>query len=264
MLSSISPSATAPLSGAKPHSPSDSGLVRPSASAASGAGKSKAPAPGEASSRASDSRSSLAGSSSEAPKGTSADPSKQELSRAEQIELRKLKQRDLEVRAHEQAHIAAGGSYVQGGARFSYTLGPDGNRYAVGGEVSIDTSSVPQDPEATLRKAEAVRKAALAPAQPSARDRAVAAEAARMAAEAKQEVLEDSLETPQNSPGDVYHPQAASISSQESESVVNMVQQAEKMQQSRTMHPSATASYQAHTLAATLYSSNPSRIDLLI
>ena len=264
MLSSISPSATAPLSRAKPPPPSDSGLVRSSASAASGAGKSKAPAPGEASSRASDSLSSLAGSSSEAPKGTSTDPAKQELSRAEQIELRKLKQRDQEVRAHEQAHIAAGGSYVQGGARFSYTLGPDGNRYAVGGEVSIDTSSVPQDPEATLRKAEAVRKAALAPAQPSARDRAVAAEAARMAAEAKQEVLEASLEAPQESPGDVYQPQAASISSQDSESVVNMMQQVEKMQQSRTMHPSAAARYQTHTLAAVLYSSNPSRIDLLI
>ena len=32
----------------------------------------------------------------------------------------KLKQRDAEVRQHEQAHKAAGGAYVHGGARFEY------------------------------------------------------------------------------------------------------------------------------------------------
>lgn len=37
--------------------------------------------------------------------------------------LSQLAQRDRQVRTHEAAHIAAGGMYVQGGARFFYTTG---------------------------------------------------------------------------------------------------------------------------------------------
>jgi len=84
-----------------------------------------------------------------------------------------LRRRDGEVRAHESAHMAAGGSLVRGGASFTYEVGPDGRTYAVGGEVSIDTSSVPGDPAATMRKMQQVRAAALAPASPSGQDRAV-------------------------------------------------------------------------------------------
>ncbi|MDJ0739472.1 MAG: putative metalloprotease CJM1_0395 family protein [Gammaproteobacteria bacterium] len=107
---------------------------------------------------------------------------------AEYRALQDLKQRDREVRQHEQAHIAAGGAHVSGGAHYSYEIGPDGRRYAVGGEVSIDTSAVPNDPEATIRKMQAVRSAATAPAEPSAQDRAVAADAARAEARARAEL----------------------------------------------------------------------------
>lgn len=110
-----------------------------------------------------------------------------ELSRQELAELQKLQQRDREVRAHEQAHKAAGGRYVRGGARYQYRTGPDGRHYAVGGEVSIDTSEA-SSPEATIRKAQAIKRAALAPAQPSPQDRQVAAQAAQMEQKARAEL----------------------------------------------------------------------------
>lgn len=107
----------------------------------------------------------------------------------EQQEVRKLKGRDQEVRAHEQAHMAAGGQYIRGGATYSYQTGPDGNRYAVGGEVSIDTSPVSGDPAATIRKMETVKRAALAPANPSGQDRRVAASAESAASKARWEEM---------------------------------------------------------------------------
>ncbi len=103
-------------------------------------------------------------------------------------DIQQLEARDREVRAHEAAHIAAGGSTIRSGASFTFERGPDGVLYATGGEVSIDTSAA-DTPEATLRKAEMIRRAALAPATPSGQDRAVAAGAAQMAAEARQEIM---------------------------------------------------------------------------
>ena len=106
-------------------------------------------------------------------------------------QVQKLRERDQEVRTHEQAHIAAGGQYVSGGASFSYQTGPDGRQYAVGGSVQIDTSPVLGDPEATEEKARTVRRAALAPASPSATDQHVAAKAAAMESKARSEQTED-------------------------------------------------------------------------
>jgi hypothetical protein len=111
-----------------------------------------------------------------------------ELNTEEKRELEKLKARDREVRAHEAAHKAAAGNLARGGAQFELESGPDGRRYAVGGEVSIDTGKVSGDPQATIEKARTVRRAANAPAQPSSQDRAVAAQASRMEAEARQEL----------------------------------------------------------------------------
>lgn len=113
--------------------------------------------------------------------------------------LQELKQRDREVRQHEQAHIAAGGRYVRGAASYSYQKGPDGRNYAVGGEVQIDTAAVPNDPQATLLKMQTVQRAAMAPAEPSAQDRAVAAQAAQTAAQARadmQKQITDRQENP--------------------------------------------------------------------
>ena len=118
----------------------------------------------------------------------------EELTEAEQREVEELKQRDREVRQHEQAHVAAGGQYVRGGASFEYATGPDNKRYAVGGEVSIDTSPVPDNPEATIRKAQVVYRAALAPAEPSAADRSVATAAKQMEGEARRDLAEERRE----------------------------------------------------------------------
>ena len=108
----------------------------------------------------------------------------------EKLLIEKLEKVDAEVRAHEMAHIAAGGEYITSGATFSYQQGPDGKKYAVGGEVSIDTASEPGDPEATLQKMRRVRAAALAPAQPSSQDLKVASNAASQAAKAMAEITQ--------------------------------------------------------------------------
>lgn len=113
-----------------------------------------------------------------------------ELSEADLKVIRELKQRDAEVRAHEAAHLAAAGGIATGGASFSYQQGPDGVRYAIGGEVNIDTSSIPGDPAASLRKADTIRRAALAPAEPSGPDMQVAASATAMAARAQIELMQ--------------------------------------------------------------------------
>jgi len=109
-----------------------------------------------------------------------------ELSEEEKRQVAELKKRDQEVRAHERAHIAAGGGLVQGGASCQFQRGPDGRMYAVGGEVRIDTSSE-RDPNQTIRKMQQVRRAALAPANPSGTDRSVAARASQIEAQARQQ-----------------------------------------------------------------------------
>jgi len=116
------------------------------------------------------------------------------LSDAELKQINKLEKRDLEVKAHERAHIAAGGQFVTSGATFSYQTGPDGKRYATGGEVSI-SSGKESSPEATIAKMQVIRKAALAPANPSGQDRAVAAEALKAESEARQELNSQKIDS---------------------------------------------------------------------
>ena len=119
---------------------------------------------------------------------------REDYSEAENREIRELRRADQEVRAHEQAHRSVGGQYIRGGVQYEYKRGPDGKLYAVGGEVSIDVSEVPNDPEATARKMEKVRRAALAPSDPSPQDRLVAAKAASIAAQARAEAAQQRSE----------------------------------------------------------------------
>jgi len=102
--------------------------------------------------------------------------------------ISQLESRDREVRIHEQAHAAVGGQYVTSGPSYTYQTGPDGKRYAVGGNVGIDVSPIPNDPQATLNKARQVIQAAMAPAQPSSQDYAVAQSAQAMMQQAQQEL----------------------------------------------------------------------------
>ncbi len=119
----------------------------------------------------------------------------------EKQQVNQLKKRDAEVKAHEAAHMAAGGAVVQGGASYQYERGPDGKMYAVGGEVKIDMSPE-RTPEATIRKMQQVKAAALAPAQPSGTDRAVAARAAQVEAKARSEKSEGMEETQEGGQSD--------------------------------------------------------------
>ncbi|MEM7212159.1 MAG: putative metalloprotease CJM1_0395 family protein [Pseudomonadota bacterium] len=126
------------------------------------------------------------------------------LTEAERDQIEKLKARDAEVKRHEQAHASVGGRYASA-PTYTYQLGPDGRRYAIGGEVKIDIAPVAGDPEATIDKMSVVKAAALAPAEPSAADRQVAsiadaqrleavAELASLRTEERFEVFDDTSE----------------------------------------------------------------------
>jgi hypothetical protein len=118
-----------------------------------------------------------------------------QLTAEQEAEVTDLRHRDAEVRAHEAAHAAAAGA-LGGGASFEYQTGPDGRNYAVGGEVPVEMAAG-HTPEETIRNAAQLRAAALAPAQPSAQDRAVAAEASAMEAAARAEIAARSTQASQ-------------------------------------------------------------------
>lgn len=116
-----------------------------------------------------------------------------ELTESELELIERLEARDREVRAHEQAHLSAAGDLAKGPPSYDYQVGPDNKRYAVGGSVQIDTSKG-RTPQETITKAERIKRAALAPAEPSTTDRNVAAKADRLKAEARQELRTEQAE----------------------------------------------------------------------
>ena len=95
------------------------------------------------------------------------------------------------------------GRHARGGASYTFAQGPDGRRYAVGGEVPIDVGAEPT-PEASLEKMRTVRRAALAPAEPSPADRSIAAAAAAGEARALAQ-----LRAAESRPGAAGSPEAA-------------------------------------------------------
>ncbi|SFP22264.1 putative metalloprotease CJM1_0395 family protein [Hydrogenimonas thermophila] len=99
-----------------------------------------------------------------------------ELDSEEKTLLAQLQASDSKVRAHESAHLSAAAGIAAGGASFTYERGPDGRMYAVAGEVPISISEG-KDPQDTLEKMRQVEAAAMAPADPSPQDHAVAASA---------------------------------------------------------------------------------------
>ncbi|MGQ9370577.1 putative metalloprotease CJM1_0395 family protein [Azospirillum sp. A39] len=103
----------------------------------------------------------------------------------EQERLRTLREADRAVRQHEAAHQSAGGPHA-GGASFTFEKGPDGRNYAVAGEVPIDLGRE-AEPAATIAKMEVVKRAALAPSDPSPQDLRVAQQADAIKAQAQAE-----------------------------------------------------------------------------
>ena len=144
--------------------------------------------------------------------------SQQSLTPDEQKQVERLKARDRVVRQHEQAHMTAGAGLITSAASFTYQRGPDGVNYAIGGEVSIDTSPG-RTPDETIDKAQRIRAAALAPAEPSGQDRAVAAAASQMAQAAQMEKAKQERSGGQDASGEntltqrlsqIYNPDANS------------------------------------------------------
>lgn len=106
--------------------------------------------------------------------------------------VQELKAIDRRVRAHEAAHLAAAGGLATSGASYGFRRGPDGQLYAVSGEVSIDMSPG-RTPAETSAKADRIRAAALAPADPSSQDRAVASAAAQMKLRAQMDLAKERM-----------------------------------------------------------------------
>ncbi|MDD2710467.1 MAG: putative metalloprotease CJM1_0395 family protein [Verrucomicrobiae bacterium] len=124
------------------------------------------------------------------PVSKTGDQAQESLDSSQKKQVQELKRRDVEVRAHEAAHVAAGGSYVRGGARFTYQMGPDGRNYAIGGEVSFD-SGKESDPQKTIAKAQTIRNAAMAPVNPSSQDFSVAASMTALEVDARKDLQEE-------------------------------------------------------------------------
>lgn len=116
----------------------------------------------------------------------------------EQRQVAELQQIDRAVRAHEAAHIAAGGEVITSGADYSYTYGPDGRQYAVGGEVGIDTAPE-RDPADNIEKGIAIQAAALAPRDPSPQDYRVAGIGAQLESRGRGELARERAEEDRSS-----------------------------------------------------------------
>lgn len=95
------------------------------------------------------------------------------------------------VRSHEHAHMAVLGAYASSPISYTYVTLPDGSTYAVGGSIKVDLAPVPGDPEATIRKARAIMRAAQAVRSPSPADQRVAARAYQMEMQAQRELEEE-------------------------------------------------------------------------
>lgn len=116
-----------------------------------------------------------------------------ELNSQERAELRELQARDAQVRAQEIARLGAAGALAMSGARFRYTTGPDGKKYATDGEVPINTARE-SDPQAALEKARRLREAALVGKGPAAVDLRLTAMSMQMALQASSELARQARE----------------------------------------------------------------------
>lgn len=141
-------------------------------------------------------------------------PGDKELNPQQEQEIAKLKLVDAEVRAHEQAHIAAATGLNVSAPSFGYETGPDGKKYAVNGEVSISFSGS-NDPEENIANAEKLKAAALAPADPSSQDLSVARNADQLILKYKQEEMK--LEQAKENPPETTESQAPTESQTTSE-----------------------------------------------
>lgn len=120
--------------------------------------------------------------------GATAPPAKTEDPQEEES-LAKLQEQDRLLRQLEAAQLASAGPYVKGVPILSYETGPDGRRYVTAVKVPFDTSPA-ASPEESLRKAQAIRRAASAAADPAAQDPSAIAAATMLALQAQKELAQ--------------------------------------------------------------------------
>ncbi len=107
------------------------------------------------------------------------------------MEVQRLRMREQQVKAHEMAHKAVAGD-LAGPVKYEYTRGPDGRLYITGGEVPLRIKEG-RTPEETAQIARRIRRAALAPADPSPQDIRVAVKAAIMEMKATMEMVKERI-----------------------------------------------------------------------
>ncbi|HEY5607172.1 MAG TPA: putative metalloprotease CJM1_0395 family protein [Alphaproteobacteria bacterium] len=98
-----------------------------------------------------------------------------ELTRRERALLDHLRSRHREVQEHEMEHYETGRPHT-GAPEYWCVTGPDEKMYAVGGITPFDVTPIRGDIPATLRKYRTLKRAALAPHQPSDVDEMLAKE----------------------------------------------------------------------------------------
>ena len=121
-----------------------------------------------------------------------ADHAHHKLTVEERRQVEALRAKDAAVRASQQAHLAEAGGLAQS-VVYSYQIGPDGQSYAIAGEVQLAAlpGGTPQDRQAEGQR---LQQAALAPAAPSTDDQATAARAGAMEESARQ-ALQGGIDT---------------------------------------------------------------------
>ena len=77
--------------------------------------------------------------------------------------IEQLQSRSKQARASELSQYIAAGRYSRG-ATYRYTTGPDGQRYLSASAMQFDMAPFPDDPDATVAKMQAIKRAALAAA----------------------------------------------------------------------------------------------------
>lgn len=85
--------------------------------------------------------------------------------------LSRFKNKDNEVRTHEQLHASKATTTTP--INYSYQAGPDGKLYAVGGYVRFDTS-IPKDEAQAMQKLNELQRASTAPKDLSSADSSIA------------------------------------------------------------------------------------------
>ncbi|MGE5440384.1 MAG: putative metalloprotease CJM1_0395 family protein [Bacteroidota bacterium] len=177
--------------------------------------------------------------------------------------IEELEKIDRQVQQHEAAHQAAAGELFRGKS-FSYRVGPDGKRYAVSGEVHIDTSAITLNPRATIAKMERIRRAATAPNDPSAQDMSVAAEAAKIEADAKAQLRQQFFS---QTNGQTPAAPAIGGTTQDPETAVSSVMKSQTENNKGNNiapAPNMQVSILFNTPASNLLSSPKTRIDLIL